>query len=102
MLPGIALLAPPSKIKSDAMRIRSAEILRDTPPFLLAEIGVNHDGSIDKGLKLVEAAAAATADGVKFQLFSADLLLANQAGLVDYQKSAAASADDLLEPLQLS
>jgi len=84
------------------MRIRSAEIFRDGPPFLLAEIGVNHDGNIDKGLKLVEAAAAATADAVKFQLFRADLLLAREAGLVDYQKSSAASADDLLEPLQLS
>ncbi len=84
------------------VQIGGKPVLRDGPPFLMAEIGVNHDGSVEKGLKLVEAAAAATADAVKFQLFRADLLLAKQAGLVEYQKSAASSADDLLEPLQLS
>jgi N-acetylneuraminate synthase/N,N'-diacetyllegionaminate synthase len=85
-----------------AVRIGSKVILRDGPPLVMAEIGVNHDGDVEKGMKLVEAAAAATADAVKFQLFRADLLLARQAGLVDYQKTSAASADDLLEPLQLS
>jgi N-acetylneuraminate synthase/N,N'-diacetyllegionaminate synthase len=84
------------------MHIGHRQIHRDGPPLIMAEIGVNHDGSVEKGMKLVEAAAAATADAVKFQLFRADLLLAKQAGLVDYQKSAADSADDLLEPLQLS
>jgi N-acetylneuraminate synthase/N,N'-diacetyllegionaminate synthase len=84
------------------MQIGPKLVHRDGPPMVMAEIGVNHDGSVEKGMKLVEAAAAATADAVKFQLFRADLLLARQAGLVEYQKSAADSADDLLEPLQLS
>jgi N-acetylneuraminate synthase/N,N'-diacetyllegionaminate synthase len=83
-------------------RIGPKNVTRDGPPVVMAEIGVNHDGDMGKGIKLVEAAAAATADAVKFQLFRADLLLAREAGLVDYQKSTAASAQDLLEPLQLS
>jgi N-acetylneuraminate synthase/N,N'-diacetyllegionaminate synthase len=77
-------------------------IFRDSPPFILAEIGVNHDGSPALAEQFIRAAHAAGAHGVKFQLFDAKLLLASGAGLVDYQKSSAGSAEDLLEPLQLS
>jgi N,N'-diacetyllegionaminate synthase len=84
-----------------AVKIGSKNIVRDGPPWLLAEIGVNHDGDPAKGLRLVEAAARATADAVKFQFFRADLLLARDAGLVGYQKKAAASAGELLEGLEM-
>ncbi len=80
----------------------SKEVSRDGAPFVLAEIGVNHDGDVEKGRRLVDAAARAGADGVKFQLFRADLLLAQEAGLVDYQKASANSAQDLLKPLEMA
>jgi len=67
----------------------------------MAEIGVNHDGDPKIADQLIDAALAAKADAVKFQLFQADLLLAKQATLVDYQKSSANNADDLLKPLEL-
>ncbi len=63
---------------------------------------MNHDGDVAVGERLVEAAAGAGADAVKFQLFRAGLLLSDQAGLVDYQKESAGNADDLLGPLELS
>ena len=75
---------------------------RDGPPFIMAEIGVNHDGDIGIARQLIQAAHRAGADAVKFQLFDADLLLACDAGLVEYQRAAADSADDLLRPLQLA
>jgi N-acetylneuraminate synthase/N,N'-diacetyllegionaminate synthase len=84
------------------MQIGPKQVHRDGPPLVMAEIGVNHDGRMEKGLKLVEAAATATCDAVKFQLFRADLLLAREAGLVAYQAAAADSAGELLEGLQLS
>lgn len=84
------------------IRIGKKEISRDGPPFVLAEIGVNHDGDVAKGRELVKAAAKAGADGVKFQLFRAELLLAREAELVDYQKASAENAMDLLKPLELS
>jgi N-acetylneuraminate synthase/N,N'-diacetyllegionaminate synthase len=84
------------------MILRNRQITRDGPPFVMAEIGVNHDGLIPVAEALIDAARLATTDAVKFQLFDADLLLANSANLVDYQKAAADSAPDLLRPLQLS
>lgn len=39
--------------------------------FIIAEAGVNHNGSIDRAIALVEAAAQAGANGVKFQTFRA-------------------------------
>ena len=83
------------------MNIRTQCVVRDGPPLIIAEIGVNHDGDLAQGLRLVEAAAQATADAVKFQLFRADLLLARDAGLVSYQEKAAASAGELLQGLEM-
>jgi len=52
--------------------------------------------------QLIDAAKAAGADAVKFQLFEAEMLLAKEAGLVAYQEKAARSAEALLKPLQLT
>ena len=43
--------------------------------FLIAEAGVNHNGSEDLALELVDVAARCGADAVKFQTFKADKLV---------------------------
>ncbi len=53
---------------------------------LIAEAGVNHNGEIDKALALVDAAADAGADLIKFQTFSAKEMVAKSAVLADYQR----------------
>lgn len=45
-------------------------------PYLIAEIGVNHDGDPSRAFALTDLAIASNADAVKFQYFSADLLMA--------------------------
>jgi N-acetylneuraminate synthase len=73
--------------------------------FVIAEAGVNHDGDIAKALRLVDVAAAAGADAVKFQTFSAERLVTTTAPKAEYQKrgtSAAESQFEMLKRLELS
>ncbi len=85
------------------MRIGDKHIGPDSPPYVIAEIGVNHDGSVDRALGLVAAAARARADAVKLQLFQTDRLLSKAAKLAAYQKNAGASDPfGLLRSLELS
>lgn len=58
------------------------------PIFIIAEAGVNHNGSLETAKKLVEEAASAGADAVKFQTFTAKNLVAPSAPKADYQKKS--------------
>lgn len=80
------------------MRIRDRHIGQDAPPYVIAEIGVNHDGSVARALELTEAGAGAGADAVKLQLFRTDLLMSKASKLAAYQ--AAAGEKDPIEMLR--
>ncbi len=53
--------------------------------YIIAEAGVNHNGSIELAKQLVEVAARAGADAVKFQTFTAENLVSKEAAKADYQ-----------------
>lgn len=54
--------------------------------YVIAEIGINHNGSLDNCYKLIDAAAGANCDCVKFQYFSADKLYPKSAGKLNWNK----------------
>jgi N-acetylneuraminate synthase len=56
------------------------------PVLIVAEAGVNHDGELDTALALVDAAADAGADAVKFQTFDPDALVTVDSELASYQR----------------
>jgi len=70
------------------MQIGDRQIGLDHPPYIIAEIGVNHDGELSRALELTDAAADVGADAVKLQFFETDRLMSKAAKLAAYQKNA--------------
>jgi N,N'-diacetyllegionaminate synthase len=68
--------------------------------IIIAEAGVNHNGSIENAFKLVDAAVEAGVDYVKFQTFKANKLVSNTARKADYQIENTNNSESQLEMLQ--
>lgn len=72
--------------------------------LIIAEAGVNHNGSLDRALQMIEVAADCGADIVKFQAWSAELLTSSYAQMADYQVANTGTKTtqlDLLKSLEL-
>ena len=72
--------------------------------FIIAEAGVNHNGSVDLAKQLIDAASISGADAVKFQTFKAENLVSKNAKKADYQKqttNASESQFDMIKKLEL-
>ncbi|MEM7209872.1 MAG: N-acetylneuraminate synthase [Pseudomonadota bacterium] len=72
--------------------------------LIIAEAGVNHNGSEELAFQLIESAAECGADAVKFQTFKADSLVSKGTKTADYQKTQTGEADQysLIKNLELS
>jgi N-acetylneuraminate synthase/N,N'-diacetyllegionaminate synthase len=88
---------------NDRMCIDGRAIGPGCPTFVIAEIGVNHDGSAERAIELVSMAAACGADAVKLQLFRADRLMHRSAAFAQYQRLRVIddSAVDMLRRYEL-
>lgn len=72
-----------------------------TKPYIIAEIGVNHDGNVNRALDLTRQALLAGADAIKLQLFDPDLLLSTDAELAQYQQNQSTNPTTPTNPQQL-
>lgn len=72
--------------------------------FIIAEAGVNHNGSLTLAKQLVDVASVCGADAVKFQTFTAEKLVSKYASKADYQKQTtniSESQFDMIKKLEL-
>jgi N-acetylneuraminate synthase len=73
--------------------------------FIIAEAGVNHNGSLDLAKRLIDVAAEAGADAVKFQTFRAEQVVGRRAPKAEYQVRSTGADDsqlDMIRKLELS
>jgi N,N'-diacetyllegionaminate synthase len=67
---------------------------------IIAEAGVNHNGSIDTAKKMIDAAAEAGTDFVKFQTFKTESIITKNAEKADYQKDFTEKSESQFEMLK--
>lgn len=87
------------------IRIGDCEIDNGSPVFIIAEAGVNHNGDINLAKKLIDKAAWAGADAVKFQTFRTEKLVTEYADMAKYQKDNLSCEDsqfNMLKKLELN
>jgi N-acetylneuraminate synthase/N,N'-diacetyllegionaminate synthase len=65
---------------------KSLKISDSSPCFIIAEAGINHDGSLEKAKELVDVAKESGADAVKFQMFNTNKYISKDAFYASYMK----------------
>lgn len=90
-----------ARLVSGSIEIGGHRIGPGFPTFVIAEVGVNHNGNVALAYELIDAAASAGADAVKFQTFRPELLAATTARTTDYQRAGGSGSFqiDMLEGL---
>lgn len=89
-----------SKVPSSAISIGDRRIGPEEPVFVIAEAGVNHNGDVALARQLVDVAAAAGADAVKFQTFRASQVVTSTAPKAAYQQRRTAATESQLAMLR--
>ena len=89
---------------SQSIKIGKRKISASEPVFIIAEAGVNHGGNIQLAFKLIDIAAHAGADAVKFQAFRTEHLILSNVEKAPYQKNTTSKTESqfaMLKKLEL-
>lgn len=92
-------------MNSAQFKIHGRSIGAGHPCYVIGEAGVNHNGDLELAIKLIDAAARAGVDAVKFQTFDADRLVTDAAPKAGYQLGSTDSTESqhaMLKKLQLT
>jgi len=86
------------------VKINDKLIGEEEPCFIVAEAGVNHNGSVELAKKLIDAAKDAGADAVKFQTFKAESVVVKDAQKAEYQKETTGEGSqyEMIKKLELT
>lgn len=82
------------------IKIADKIISENSPVFIIAEAGVNHNGDINRAKKLIDVAALAGADAVKFQHFKTENLILKNVEKAPYQKKTTLTEESQFEMLK--
>ena len=85
---------------SDIINIENYKIGTNQSVFVIAEVGVNHNGDLELAKKLIKEASRCGANCVKFQTFKAEKLVVNDAPKAEYQLKTTSKDESQLEMLQ--
>ena len=87
-------------LRTHTIRIDSRNIGSGEPVFIIAEAGVNHNGDLRRAVEMVDTAADAGADAVKFQTFRADEVVSAGAPKAQYQVENTGEQESQLEMIK--
>lgn len=82
------------------LSIAGRRIGDDAPCFIIAEAGVNHDGNLERAVALIDMAADAGADAVKFQTFRSENLVSPEAPKAAYQAETTGAGESQLDMIR--
>ncbi len=82
------------------MKIDNKLIGFGNPTYIIADIGVNHNGDLNTALSMVEKAAECGVDAVKFQTFSTEKLILKGMKKAPYQSNTTPNSDDQYDMLK--
>ncbi len=90
-------------MNQNSIKIGKRSISSQDPCYVIAEIGVNHNGDLSLAHKLIDKAKFAGADAVKFQTFISEELVLSSAKKADYQAHQTGPGDQksMLQDLEL-
>ena len=87
------------------LKINNHEISKENTPFIIAEAGINHNGSVEKAVEMVKMAKNAGVSAIKFQTFKAHEFISDSSLTYTYMsqgKSITESQLDLFKRCELS